>query len=165
MWVFFRTSLGPEGLSAPEPLPLWIEQGESEAVVDQRRATVSVPTGSQLFDMEPFTLNEGRLGLYFHFLLPESASPGGGGDPKSWIPFQFVALLTGKSLDRVLVLEEDLLHDPKLTGPLETTTHRLLPVLYMGRPGGTRELAFRAFSFAKDRRGPSLPCAAVLSLP
>lgn len=165
MWVFFQAYLDQGGLSAPQPLPLWIEQGGSGAVIDERRATVTLPTGSQLFDVEPFSLNEGRLGLYFHFLLPETASAGGGGDNTSWIAFQFVALLTGKSLDRVLLLREDLLHDPKLTRSLETRTHGLLPILYMGRPGGARELAFRAFSFAKDKRGPSLPCAAILSLP
>ncbi len=164
-WLFFRASLGEEGLSALEPVPLWIEEGEGEAAIDERRAAVTLPAGSQLFDVEPFTLNENRVGLYFHFLLPEAPSPAGGGDPKSWIAFQFVALLTGKSLDRVLLLHEDLLHDPKLTRALETRTHRLLPILYMGRPGGARELAFRAFSFAKDRRGLSLPCAAILSLP
>ncbi len=164
-WLFFRAFLGEEGLSALEPLPLWIEEGEGEAVIDARQAVVTLPVGSLLFDVEPFTVAGNRIGLYAHFLLPEASSPAGSGNPKSWIAFQFVALFSGRSLHRVILLNEDLLHDPKLTGPVDTRTHWLLPVLYMGRPGGAQELAFHAFSFAKDKRGPSLPCAAILSLP
>lgn len=168
-WLFFHTKLAPEGAQAPEPLPLWIERGGSETVVDQRRATVVVPAGSQLFDVEAFSLDEERMGLYVHLLVPEAppaaSSPPLKGNPRSWFALQLVAVFSGKSFSRLILLEEEMPHAPRLTRPLATRTHQLPPILYPGRPGGARELAFRAFSFAKSKGGPALPCVAVLAIP
>lgn len=167
MWHFFAAQLSAEGFGHLRGVPLRVEARGGERVVDEREGIVKLPQGSQLFLAEAFSMPAENWGMFVSFLLPELSPSGQEGEEeqRSWEVLSLLASFTGARLSQLLILDGDGLQDPRLTRALATRTHWVIPIFFMGRPGGPRELAFHAWGFAKDKRGPSLPCAAILSLP
>lgn len=167
-WVFLRADMSEQGLGNLERLPLWVEEHGGETVLDEAHATVRVPGGTRLAQVEAFTVAPDRFALYLMLLLPEAdaplPSPTTSPPPVSWDVVQLLAVFSRERLVRLVNLEREVFHDTELTRALSTATRWVVPLRFMGRPGRPRELAFHAWGIPKDKHGPSLPCAAILSL-
>lgn len=166
-WLFFRSEIGEDGLGEIKQLPLWIEDGSNEPVLNEESATVRVPEGTQMAQVEAFSIAPGRSGLYLMLLLPEGSAAQAAGvapKPSSWAVLQLLFLFSNEKLLRLVDLDNEVFYNAELTKPLATSTHSVAPIRYMGRPGSPRALSFHAFGVAKDKRSPSLPCAAIFTL-
>lgn len=167
MWHFFAGQLSAEGFGHVRRVPLRVEALGGERVVDEKEGMVKLPQGSRLFLAEAFSITAENWGMFVSFLLPAASPSGQGGEEgqRSWDVLSLLASFTGARLSQLLILDGDSLQDPRLTRALATRTHWVIPIFFMGRAGGPRELAFHAWGFARDKRSPSLPCAAILALP
>ncbi len=164
---FLTAQLSEAGFGDLRRVPLRVEAQGGETAVDEREGVVRLPEGREPFEVQAFSMAGENWGMFLSFMLPEDPASGQEGTKRqrAWEELSVVASFTGARLSRLLVLDSSTIQEPRLTRALATSTHWVIPIFFMGHPRGSRELAFHAWGIAKEEGGPSLPCAAILSLP
>ncbi|HHQ49013.1 MAG TPA: hypothetical protein ENK19_09060 [Acidobacteria bacterium] len=159
--LFFRSTLGPDGLGAVEQLPLWIVQEDrADVTFDPKRGVFRFPRSVWEKDLQPFALGANDLTLVVQavFKLPrEDGSYGKTGHLR-----QMMLLFSGKNdPPRLVDLSRTALWEPARKD-LASDDLKVYPMELRDRTGPS-EFAFRTVC-KNPRDNESPPCVAIMTL-